>query len=308
MPTNVYYLPTGPKNLKAIFPSLNFKDIEEYIVQVLTVGTDGSDAQAIIDVTPLTAWEPGTVVHVQVVEDPVLAAIVTLGTYVTVVGDNVASVLAQHIAEWIESLPSSMAAFVVTYAGNTVICTAPPDYGSIMNGQLFVLDWTDDHLEDDFGGGLDDTQIVIATTPNYINEHECDDDIHIHFVNYLGQIDSVPFKLINIEHVVKSELFQVSTKQPLIKNVHGTNRINIKIDEPNTAQAIFNESDMDWLQELYDSPFTWIEWKGTQGQADDYLPIVISDQKVTKKKVEDRFQYLVDIEFTPSNEKIPIRG
>lgn len=155
---------------------------------------------------------------------------------------------------------------------------------------------------------LNNISQVIATSNRFINEVECTDNINLHFVNLLGAIDSVPFKIINIDNETKSGSIQTPLTHPLVKNVHGINRFNIKSNDIYQIENEFKEEDMEWLTELFISPLVWMEWKGTQSQPDDYIPIVIADKKIQKRKDAERYSYTVSIDFLLSHEKIAIRG
>lgn len=148
--------------------------------------------------------------------------------------------------------------------------------------------------------------VTLATTTRCINEGLCSDDVVLHFVNYLGAVDSIVMKNTIIDHETKSDQYQLIDSD--IKNVHGINRTNIRSNQTHQAEGEFYEEDMEWLQELLDSPFVWVEWDGIQSQSDDYIPVVIVDKTVRKKKVEDRYSYTITIDYKLSHEKIITRG
>jgi hypothetical protein len=156
---------------------------------------------------------------------------------------------------------------------------------------------------------LDSADEVVATT-NLHNVTVCDDDdVRIHFLNALGTIDAVNFKLSAKEAEQKSDFWQAPICYPLDKSIHATNRHNVKSNDTWTAKTIdYGENEMDWLDELFRSPLAWIEWTGTEGQPDNYLPIVILDDKQQKFKEEDRYIYEVAISFRMSHETINIRN
>lgn len=155
---------------------------------------------------------------------------------------------------------------------------------------------------------LDETAAVVASTPLNLNIKPCDDDIRLHFESYAGGIDSMIFKLTDVEHETTSDSIQKSIVYPLIKNIHALNRINIKANDTYVVQRDFTEDNMDWIMELLDSPYAWLEWAATQGQVDDYLPIVILNKKSVKRKFEERFAYTVTVEFMLSHDKMLISG
>lgn len=158
---------------------------------------------------------------------------------------------------------------------------------------------------------LDTAGTVVATTP-LTQVCGCDDDedqIRLHFLNYLGTIDAMNFKLREKEHEPTSELYEKPVSYPLDRSQHSVNRFNVKSNDVHRAVSIYyNEEHMDWIDELFDSPTAWMEWAGGQGQPAGFIPVVIIDKKSFKQKVDDRFVYQVEIEFKLSHEKITIRN
>jgi hypothetical protein len=150
---------------------------------------------------------------------------------------------------------------------------------------------------------------VVATTVNYQLSSCPDDSIRVHFLNSLGAIDAMNFQLISIEQESKSDSFEVATKYPLPKPDHAISRFNVKSNDTYVAKSVeYPEDQMAWVEELLYSPLAWMEWKGTQGQPDSYLPIIISDQKTFQRKEEDRFFYEATLQFKLSHEKFIIRN
>lgn len=151
---------------------------------------------------------------------------------------------------------------------------------------------------------------VVATTAIAEIGGCCEDDkVRIHFLNTLGAIDAINFKRVKKEHESKSESWQNPESYPLQKTEHAINRFNVKSNKTYTAKTIdYTEDDQDWLDELFDSPLAWIQWAGTQGQPDSFLPIKILDSKRETVKEQDRFTYEVTIEFILSHERFTIRN
>lgn len=155
------------------------------------------------------------------------------------------------------------------------------------------------------GNGSD----VIATTPVYKVEKPCGDSIRIAFVNYLGAMDYITCCRQAIDHDAKSDQVQSPLRYPLVKSQPSISRLNVKSNDTYTVVTDeFNETDLDFLDELFDSPIAWIQWDGTEGQEDSYLPIVIKDATLPKLKADDRFSYETIIQFTFSNDRINIRS
>lgn len=151
---------------------------------------------------------------------------------------------------------------------------------------------------------------VVATTAIATIGGCCEDDkIRLHFLNALGAIDAINMKRITKEHENKSDVRQSSETYPLDKTEHAQNRFNIKSNEKYTATTTdYTESDQEWLDELFDSPLVWIQWAGTQGQPDSFIPIRILDSKRETVKQDERWVYEVTIEFQMSHERFTIRN
>jgi hypothetical protein len=152
---------------------------------------------------------------------------------------------------------------------------------------------------------------VIATSPMNIQCCGCCDEerIRIHFIGGLCGPDAINFKLLKQEHETNSSDFEKPVQYPLEKPVHGMGRFNVKSNDTFEVSCNdYTEDDKQWVDELLDSPIAWLQWEGTQGQPDSYIPIVILDKKTDKVKKEDRFIYEINIEFKLSHEKFIIRN
>lgn len=151
---------------------------------------------------------------------------------------------------------------------------------------------------------------TIATgTINHLDGECCEDKVRIRFLNYLGTIDGINFKKVTDEHSASSDTYQKSTSHPLVKSAHTRSRTNVRANNTLTLSCIdYREEDMPWTNELVDSPLAWIECAGTQGQDDDYIPVLIADTKILNQKPDNRFEYETMIQVTLSNEKFIIRN
>lgn len=157
-------------------------------------------------------------------------------------------------------------------------------------------------------GGIDG---VLATSPVYEQGCCCNEDsVRIFFVNRLGGIDGVTFNLVNRTLEVKSgNSWKKPLKYPLEKWDSGIQRFGVESNEVVVAESTcYYEEDQPWLSELMDSPNAWIQWFGTQGQPNDYLPIVIDDAKHVERKNAERYVYPVEISFRFANENIGVRN
>lgn len=160
---------------------------------------------------------------------------------------------------------------------------------------------------------VDSLDNVIMTTPvNKMCGCESDSDcIRLFFVNSLGAVDGVNFKLLKAENEPKSESMEKPLSYPLDKQEHAIERVNIKSNNNFTGVTIdYNEEQMDWLDELQDSPAAWIAFPGIQGQEPFFMPVVIIDARSIKKKEAEteRFYYEYQVEFRYSHEKFVLRN
>lgn len=155
-----------------------------------------------------------------------------------------------------------------------------------------------------------DTFEIMATTNHFKRGCCCNDDtLRLFFVNYLGGIDAVNFRIATEEHETVSSSWKKPNAYPLAKWDGGKQRFNVTSNETIVAfTTCFGEDDQDWLKELTDSPNAWIQWIGTQGQDDDYLPVLIKDGKWTTRKLDGRYEYVFQIEFEMSNDNITQRN
>ncbi len=154
----------------------------------------------------------------------------------------------------------------------------------------------------------DDEETVVATTP--VNQIGCccnDRKARVHFLNQLGTWDAINFNEPKSAYNVTSSEYQRSLSTPLAKPSTGIERFNVKANTSYEARTdCYSAVNHDWCMELLTSPQAFIEWKGTQGQSDSFLPIRIEDAKFEKNPKS--FLYTLVIIYKMSNEKIIIRN
>lgn len=156
---------------------------------------------------------------------------------------------------------------------------------------------------------LDANNIVQVTTTINQLSNACDDTVRIHFVNYDGAIDSINLKIKTTEHDTKSETYETPLRVGADRSLHSLNRFNIKSNDTYVVTTTdYNENQMDWLQQLFDSPAAWMELHDIYFEGDVYNPVVILDGKLIKRKEDDRFTYETELSFKFSQEKIPLRN
>lgn len=184
------------------------------------------------------------------------------------------------------------------------IPNGPKNLGSLFPAINFSL------IEEYFIEALDSSNNVIATSTR--NKLDCccqDDKIRLHFINYLGSFDAVNFLKPRISHETSSKEYEKGLPNVLTKPSTGAERFDIKPnDSYETRTSCYGEDAMLWLQELADSPKVFIERKGIQGQADSFLPIIVTSKKFEKMKSVNDFRYDFVIEFKLSNEYLTIRN
>lgn len=155
----------------------------------------------------------------------------------------------------------------------------------------------------------EDNSVVVTTTRYKLGCCCNSDKVRVFFVNYLGGIDGVNFQKISITDEVQSERWKKPLQSPHAKWDGGIQRFNVTANESVVLETTcYSEKDMDWLKELFETPNAWIQWSGTQGQDDDYIPIVIRDGSFETRKREGRYQYVVTIVFDYANENQILRN
>lgn len=142
---------------------------------------------------------------------------------------------------------------------------------------------------------------TMATSP-VIKVCCCQDDyVRLHFVNSLGGVDAVSFLKPHVIHEDTAGEYQNALGYPLQKTDTGIERFNVKGNDTYEARYKCNEGDMNWLRELADSPKILMQWAGTEGQADNYIPVVKISGKFDKLKNVEEFKYEFIIQWKLSN-------
>lgn len=151
---------------------------------------------------------------------------------------------------------------------------------------------------------------TILTTNNYNRACCCNEDtIRLLYVNYLGGIDGINLKELTEDHDTVSTSWKKPLVTPHAKWDGGRQRFNVNSNETVTGEnTCFQEADQDYLKELLDTSNAWIQWTGTQGQDDDYIPVVILDGKWQTRKEKERYYYTMQIQFVYANENIILRN
>lgn len=168
-------------------------------------------------------------------------------------------------------------------------------------------------VEEWFVEALDAASTVIATTR--VNKIGCccnSDKIRIHFINSVGEIDSINFGRVEENEEVKSSSWTKTLGYPFNRSLGGSYRQNITSNESVDAETkCYPEKDQYWIKELFESPIAWLEMNLPNGfnssVSKEYVPIEILDGKFPTKKKDQRYEYLVKIKFAMSNANINLR-
>ena len=153
------------------------------------------------------------------------------------------------------------------------------------------------------------TADAVLLTTSVIKLCNCHDAIRVHFESRLGRIDAVNFEQVKKAHGNKSSEYKKPLPDNNVKTDTGAERFNVRSNE--TWEAItwrYLEADMKWLMECADSSKALLEWVGTDGQNDSFLPIVIQDGSWELKKIDNEFVYEFRIQFKMANEKSNLRN
>lgn len=170
------------------------------------------------------------------------------------------------------------------------------------------LNW--DVMQDYYVELEDSNGDVIVTTPLAVvsKSSSASGVLVLHFLNYLGRFDAIVFNNHSRSDEVKSETWTKALPVNTSKKDYGSVRRNIQARDGYAATTIaYSEKQMKWIEQLLESPLCYLQWKGTEGQADDYIPVVVGDRTMEMKKLDDRYVYEFTIEFKSSNEKISLR-
>lgn len=154
---------------------------------------------------------------------------------------------------------------------------------------------------------------VIATTRT--NKLSCcctSDKIRIHFVNSIGELDSMNFNRGLENEDIKSSSWESALSFPLDRTAGGSNRQGIKSNESTEAENnCYPENAQYWVKELFETPRAWLEMLLPNGFSDptvkEYIPIVIQDGKFAVRKVKERYEYVVLVKFSMANSNINLR-
>lgn len=173
------------------------------------------------------------------------------------------------------------------------------DFGSIKRWSVVALNASE--------------QVIAESRMNELgcccNERE---KIRIHFVNDIGEIDTINFMKAQIEDEIKSDTWEKSLKFPLDKTKGGIYRTNITATEVYEVETkCYPETAQKWIDELARTNLAWMEVpnEGPEfsviygGSNQNLIPITISDMKFPIRKNRNRYEYIVQLKFAKANRK-----
>lgn len=174
-----------------------------------------------------------------------------------------------------------------------------------LSGLFPELDW--DNIKS-FSVSVTDGDSTIATTP--VMKLDCcpEQYVRLQFVNSLGGCDFLSFLKPHVVHEDTAGEYQNALNYPLQKTDTGIERSNVKGNDTYEARYNCNEDDQKWLRELWDSSKILMAWEGTEGQEDDFIPVVKIAGKFDSLKNVEEFRYEFVIQFKLSNDYITQRN
>lgn len=211
------------------------------------------------------------------------------------------------------------ATFNTGYVGNNY----PPPTNPALPYKVYSFDAGIPNLRNMFGGVQWDNVIeyevfvvhyLFQATRQYyyVNQGCCDEHDRIFFLNNLGAYDGINFSYKQEINKTNSDRWQSSPPSiwaPVSKSYNGTNRMQPKQNDFYEVFCIvYDEKDMNWIKELLGTPRAYLQWKGVQGQNDGLIPIVIEDSEIVTLKNKDRYEYIINLKYSMSNERINLRG
>jgi len=151
----------------------------------------------------------------------------------------------------------------------------------------------------------------IYISPTILQQTQFPYGKRVWFLNRLGVYEQVSFGTYDETFTTTSsakETPYISSAMSVAKSYRTKGRLNARSNETGEISGVFSEDEVEWLKELMESTQTFIEWKGTQGQNDDIVPINIADSEITSVQYEGKFQYNIKIKYTMANEHFIVRS
>jgi len=147
--------------------------------------------------------------------------------------------------------------------------------------------------------------------PIYVKHYQDQNRKRFRFVNWMGVYEFINFEKFEEEFKTASTSWAKYNQGNFTqrgKEEVGRMRYNVRSNELITAVGCFIESDMWFVKQFLSTPMAFEEKKGTAGQADYLLPIVLQDATIVSRKMEERWYYEITIQYEPANERINIRN
>lgn len=156
---------------------------------------------------------------------------------------------------------------------------------------------------------LDEDDNVIATTP--LNKIGCccpSDGVRILFLNHLGTFDGINLQKPDVIQKPESGNYKKGLPSTFSKQASGNERIINAVGVKKVGKnGCYQEKHSPWVKQLFSSPKAYEE-QVIDGKPSVYVPIVIADQDLPLQKNEREYNYDFALEYTMSNQEIPIRN
>ncbi|MGN6438172.1 MAG: hypothetical protein ACTHMM_16650 [Agriterribacter sp.] len=182
-----------------------------------------------------------------------------------------------------------------------------PDGPANLQSYFPTIDWRD--IKDYYVEMIDDQDEVLATT--VVNKHcTCcgNNGVRVHFLNFLGEFDAVNFRKPIIINEDQSSNYRKGLSYPLQKTDSVIERSDVRSNDTYQARRNCFEHEMEWIQECQNSTKAFMEWRGAEEQPPSYIPVIILDKQLIKKKNVNDFHYEFVLTYQLSNEYITVKN
>lgn len=139
---------------------------------------------------------------------------------------------------------------------------------------------------------INNQSTVLLQSPSVLIEN-CK-NAQIFYYNKLGALDSIPIDIKQIDHGLSYGVYESTFSD---KQKHIENRLNIKSNNTYEFSISLLENNIDWVEDLIDTPSAWLQQRGSGLM----IPIVLETDAYSKLKRESRYDYRINIVFRKAN-------
>lgn len=153
------------------------------------------------------------------------------------------------------------------------------------------------------------TWATILTTPRFrVHNNRTCESVRLHFLNDLGHFDAVSFLKPRITVEDSGSEYLSPLTHPREMRDAGLERVSVRANYTYEVRRPSTPDETAWLAELKTSPKVFLEWTATEGQTDDYLPVVLQPGPMEVQKNEMEWSYETKMQFKLANEYPKIRN